>query len=393
MALELILIDFSKTICSPTSIVFPLMREAIARLRGYGIRVAIVTNERTDKTAAALHRARIEVDLVLGSDAVGAKKPSPVCCYKAMAHFGVQPNECAYLGDDDKTDALCAVNAGLLYLSARWANPTALYGLPCDTPDSLIRFVVRFLLQPPFWYQQVVTRDRLGRPVEMLGMYRTNRASTLLKDVLKFGFDLKVGAVGARGFLFRRLLASLYCAGLTADIDYWTWYPSHDGSPIRAKHSIFLQQTTRLFRDRYLPDLFVRHSPATKSAFARAKGVDPGFLNQMNSIHLNPAYRDRIVAKRILVVDDFSTKGYSFECARNLLLAAGAASVMGVCFARYHDYYVIQTPRRGLVIVPWEPMTFVEGDFVQKEEAGEYSGLGDDDIRLLTTLNIPPLGT
>lgn len=392
MPLKLVLIDFSNTLASPSGKMAPLMPEAIARCREHGLKVAIVTNGRRTQTLAALQKADIEVDLVLGSDTVGAKKPSPAFCEKAIVHFGVKPHECVYLGDDDKTDALCAVNAGVLYLAAHWANPAAQYGIPCGTPDSFIRFVFRFLVQPPFWYQHIEAKDRRGRMVAVRGLYFTTRTSTLLKDVLKYGYDPKVGDVKGRGFLFRRLLSSLYGTGLIGDIDYWTWYPSHDGNPIRPKHAEFLLQTSRLFRDRYLPDLLHRHKAAAKAAFARARGEDPGFLNQVNSVHVNPLYRERIQRKRVLVVDDFSTKGYSFECARNLLLHAGAGSVLGVCFARYHSDYVIQSPRKGLSFDPWTPCNFAVGDFTEAAVVGTLATGMTDDVQRLATLDISPLG-
>ena len=85
----------------------------------------------------------------------------------------------------------------------------------------------------------------------------------------------------------------------------------------------------KLFRQRYVGDLLDRHRHAEHSRDAWARGGRIGAIrNQTETLRVNPAYRGEIPGKRILVVDDFLTRGYSTEVARNLLLTAGATEVL-----------------------------------------------------------------
>ena len=397
MPLKAVLIDLSKTLVDSDGRIVPGMPEAIRRFRNAGLKVAIVTNDPQADARLALIEAGISVNLIVGRDTVRVKKPSPKFCQYPAQQFGVKTHEMVYIGDDDNTDALAAVNAGVLYLAARWANPDPHYGFPCNNPDSAVRFVTRFLMDDPVWYWRLKRDDRIGREVDVLGLLQATRGPHHLKSVLKSGSDPQVNGLGLRGFFFRRLLTALYLGGHLEDVDYWTWYPSHNGQP-KTKHERFLLEASRLFKDRYIPGLLRRHTVATKAAFARFNGQgDPGFLNQMNTVCLNPDavpkinIRARIESKRILVVDDFATEGHSFECARNLLFQGGADSVLCVCFGRYHDDYQIQTPRSGLDFDPWAPRTFEARDYRSETVQGRRNLTAEQEVERLMTLDIPVL--
>lgn len=45
--------------------------------------------------------------------------------------------------------------------------------------------------------------------------------------------------------------------------------------------------------------------------------------------------------KNIIVIDDFITEGYSTECARNLLLKAGASNIISLGIGKYGSRYSI----------------------------------------------------
>jgi hypothetical protein len=53
--------------------------------------------------------------------------------------------------------------------------------------------------------------------------------------------------------------------------------------------------------------------------------------------------RNHIAEDNVLVLDDFITEGNSFECARNLLFAAGAANVVCVSIGKYGQRYNLVT--------------------------------------------------
>ena len=68
----------------------------------------------------------------------------------------------------------------------------------------------------------------------------------------------------------------------------------------------------------------------------------------------------------MLVVDDFETEGYSMECARNLLMQAGAADVLCVSVSKYHKPRYVFTPANGYAWDPYAPTIHPTGSFVQK---------------------------
>ena len=65
------------------------------------------------------------------------------------------------------------------------------------------------------------------------------------------------------------------------------------------------------------------------------------------------------------MVDDFETEGYSMECARNLLLQAGATAVLNVSVSKYAGRRFVLTPSNGYAWDPYAPTTHPEGSFTQ----------------------------
>ena len=69
-------------------------------------------------------------------------------------------------------------------------------------------------------------------------------------------------------------------------------------------------------------------------------------------MRLNPEYMERIRGRCIAVMDDFTTQGYSGECARQLLLQAGAGEVICINVSKYgRDYWVMS---RGANNYMWD---------------------------------------
>ncbi len=64
---------------------------------------------------------------------------------------------------------------------------------------------------------------------------------------------------------------------------------------------------------------------------------------------LEPHYRDQIIDRVLLVVDDFVTEGHSFEWARNALLEAKAERVISVGIGKYGQSYDVRTVKKGVV--------------------------------------------
>jgi hypothetical protein len=105
--------------------------------------------------------------------------------------------------------------------------------------------------------------------------------------------------------------------------------------------------------------LFVRHAPSVKrsSAGKWIDRTDPA--DQLQTLHLNPAYEKNLAGRHVVVVDDVTTPGLSFGVATALLRQAGAAKVTGLALGKFGNqlkYYEIDV--QGNVFAPLPPNGF-----------------------------------
>lgn len=95
------------------SVPIPGIPELLARLRGRGLRLAVVSN--SNGTVAELMRTvgfAGHLDAVIDSGAVGVEKPDPRIFELAAAALGVRPAEAVHVGDLYSVDVLGARAAG-----------------------------------------------------------------------------------------------------------------------------------------------------------------------------------------------------------------------------------------------------------------------------------------
>jgi putative hydrolase of the HAD superfamily len=87
----------------------------LARLRGAGVRVGVVSNS-DGRIAEALARAGLArlIDCVVDSGVVGVEKPDPGIFAYALDRMGLRPEDAWYLGDTVRYDAAGAEAAGLV---------------------------------------------------------------------------------------------------------------------------------------------------------------------------------------------------------------------------------------------------------------------------------------
>src|SRR5438270_5980863 len=143
------------------------MPDAVKKFIESGVAVAVATNRSKASASHLLRANKLVVDLISAPDTAGAKKPSPKICRFVATQLGIQTTEMIYVGDSDDTDALAALNARVLYLGARWANPDLKYGLPVGDPNNLVRFVRRFMLAPQKWYWTLDELDSNKKRLEV----------------------------------------------------------------------------------------------------------------------------------------------------------------------------------------------------------------------------------
>ena len=370
MTVKAVILDLDGTLIDEVSgKPVPGIEQMLEDLHKDDLKIAVASNK--SRAARKLKQAGLEPDFLLTRSVVKENKGSPKWVYKACEAFSVESNELLILGDSD-LDMRTAVNARVIYFHAGWSKPSYRYGILVREPWVFRVMVREFFMKSIYWYWWLQNRDSAGRPIAARAMVDSRGAGidvfqNDLVQFLKEGGSPRVGRFSLRGFVMLHLLGSIYGSGLYRRADTWTTYPG-SGSDANAALGPILFYASRLFRDRYVDYLFIRHRHAVDSGEARRRGerhlID--FPNQINTVHLNEQHRSAVEDKAILVVDDFETEGYSMECARNLLLEAGASEVMCVSISKYRKPRFLLTPADGYTWDPFVPVTHAPGAFDQR---------------------------
>ena len=377
-----VILDLDGTLLDSREDPVPGVKDMLSSLRSNGIQIAIASNR--PNVTARVRSAGLVHDLIMGQDTVGAKKGSPRWVESACTDFGIPTNQVVWLGDSD-LDMRSAANAHIVYFNAGWSVPDYLYGINVPSPRVFDLVITECFTKTLYWYWQLSEVDGAGRSLEVKAMIDGNGAGIpALKDdlirFLKYGGDPSVGPLSVRDFMMIHLLASIYGEGLASSVDTWTTYPGSRGGS-NAAMAPFIHMAARLFRDKYVDDLLVRHQPAIDSGKSRWQRRGVNFLNQVNTVFLNNGHEQRVVDRRILVVDDFSTDGYSFECARNLLLEGGASDVVCVALGKYGLRHHIVSPRPGYSWDPFRPWRHNADAFNEFQQSGTTDNVALDVIR------------
>ena len=215
------------------------------------------------------------------------------------------------------------------------------------------------------WFWHLDTTDARGWPVHVRCLVPAGNRTGDLAAAVKALDDQGTTTATTRRTILLTLVKALTADPATQRADIWTCYPSSTGLPKLASAITSAGVPLNIFPGQHIPDLFIRHRPAVRASTARRQGSDPGFPNQTNTVHLNPRWVNAIYGRHILVLDDFCTRGHSFECARLLLLAAQARRVDSIAIGRYGTKYTIRTIRPGLVWDPWRPVWLSDDAFIQ----------------------------
>lgn len=102
----------------PNVTLYPEVLEALARLRGHGLRLGVVTNAyqpmwMRDVELASLGLTPDLFDCRLSSADVGYLKPHPAIFQRALDCLGVQASEAVFVGDAPQADILGAQGVGM----------------------------------------------------------------------------------------------------------------------------------------------------------------------------------------------------------------------------------------------------------------------------------------
>ncbi|HYT45456.1 MAG TPA: phosphoribosyltransferase, partial [Methylomirabilota bacterium] len=257
-----------------------------------------------------------------------------------------------------------------------WADPTVKYGIPVVTPSEFTNIIETFFLKEALWYYRIDDTDGSGRKVTVRSLLEPNKPG--IRDMLK--------SKGVRGprvirgfkssiYLSLHLFASIYLEGLHLRGEgrklTWCMYPGHKGAYTPILND-FVKLIATQFHEQYIQDLILRHKEAIHTSSVRYRiatglhhGPAPSIDNQLRTIRLNPQKRTNITDRTVIVIDDFTTRAYSFETARNFLLNAGAKSVICICIGKYPNPYYARSPKDGVEWDSFSPASLTDNDFIR----------------------------
>lgn len=254
---------------------------------------------------------------------------------KANEHQNLRHSDIVVLGTSEE-DFLMAVNSQTLLFCGLWGNPVddkiKKYGLAISAPSE-IPIIVRLLEDQIPWFFQYQS--------DSLGIYALSNAGTkierdrdIIRLVERLRACLKSGDTGLSRYFKIHLLSSLSSTEEFRDVDYWGFYPASDSTNKEEETIASYCELARIsFKKRTYGPLFIRHQPAEKRHISGGLRTDPS--SQIETIHINPKYKDRIYGKVVCVLDDYFTYGVSFGVSHALLKKAGASRVICVAMGKF----------------------------------------------------------
>lgn len=292
-------------------------------------------------------RWKVKIDHRICAEGRGSGRQSGVVIQGILNDKGWAPNEAVFVGNRE-ADQQSAINSDILLLNAKWfpdVDDSTPYGLHFESPKEIAKFIDVLCLREHEWYFKLEEGPLRVYSLAPFGTFdRYLESKYYSNDFLN---NVKHELEQDKLFWGRLLATSLYLSGVYQEIDYITSYPKHQAEGWPEVLIDPLDAFAKCFRGRYIPDLIIRHTTATKSQTNR-DSVD--HANQLNTICLNKN-PTKIVKKEkqsystfpikkgktVLVIDDVLSKGMSFEAARSYLEKTGA-KVVCLSFLKTRNY-------------------------------------------------------
>lgn len=355
------------------------LRTALEKLKALGLKLVIFSTHPRPIERELRERGLPPADLFLTKadvlDASGrpVNKGSGLWLQRAAEHLGVGTHQLAYVGDE-VYDWVMAGHAAVFYLHARWSRPLPhkVVAYVAETPTDILGFVTHFLLPSPRW-EFTLDSSRYKLCVRSLFFAlddlpaSSDGRSFKLQEVFTYENAVPVGENDARDLLMLHAVSSLYLEGLITPYSLFTIYPSSTPGHTNRKILGFLEPVSKLFHGYFQPDLLVRAKQGKDTSLYRwqGRGDEVSYLDQTNTVHLNPEHANKIRRKdrTVLVFDDFTSTGRTLDWARNLLYAAGASRVVLLTVGKYPSPYFLHLLKEGEEITPYEHTTYVPAQF------------------------------
>lgn len=345
-----------------------------AGLRERDLIIGIMTSEPARLVSARLTAAGTDYDSLHSTQETGKEKPGGSLVEAFCDAHGLAPHETLVLGKDQRS-MLEALNGRALGFHARPLGPSQ-YGIPVDHPDEFFEYVDIFFRKTHLWYARYEGHDAAGRVVHVRALIDGNGAgSPILKQLLYQTFKLRAEpeyqGVPLSKFLMMHLIASAYLDGFfSADRNrvYWQVYPGHSPTSVTPPLVTAILQGLTLFRSQMAK--LTRRVAAERSHTSRVarstENID--LANQLRTLIIDRA--SKVKGRRVFVLDDFTTEGYSHEAARTMFYAAGATEVVSLTVGKYGTRYRVFSPNSAASrkLNPFEANTLTVGDFLESVE-------------------------
>lgn len=235
-------------------------------------------------------------------------------------------------------DFRMATNSLRPLLGAAWAPNIHAncrkYGMELKNADDLENAVALFDVSQPWYFDWTVGN------VSFFSLSDGNTKNKVFKDEKEFADDmfqhLKKGQATYQREFILRFLACLAQTPLFKGAEYFAVVPSSTSANTGDEVMYdYLDQARFFFTKRHhTHPILLRHthSLARKGLPRNAKG-DPA--NQIETLQLNPKYRGKLEGAKVVLLDDYMTRGVSLSVPIGLLRAAGAEEIICVTMGKF----------------------------------------------------------
>ncbi|WP_437626002.1 hypothetical protein [Sorangium sp. So ce1151] len=275
---------------------------------------------------------------------------------------GIPAHDFIVLGASND-DVQMAKNGGAVLLPAGWAADPKIaeYGIAVANATELTDALGLIGGWPGSWYfEGIEPRYTVRSLSDVSGKYVGVAQEEFAKKIVN---TIKTGGPRLQALLVVAARSLLMTGMATQDDLMWGVYPSSASDNTDAEvlsdfgHRLRTVVSKVRFAKRGDP-LFIRHSRSAKRSHGGGGDrTDPS--GQIETLHLNPAYRGKITGRNVVMLDDCTTYGVSFGVAAGFLRAAGAASVSCVALGKFGDqlrYYEVNI--NGNAFAPVSPRQY-----------------------------------
>ncbi|OMP80110.1 hypothetical protein BW716_06350 [[Flexibacter] sp. ATCC 35208] len=295
--------------------------------------------------------------------------------------LNIDPRDIIVLGCKEK-DVHQAANSKLILLRASYAranNPAESiyvkkYGIPIKNATVLGRFLHTFVDFQGDWYYEL----RVSPQTTIYALTDANTKNKVVSEEIlnnRFKRCLKEGEATYRLAFMTYFLVSTY--GMMKEftqVHYWGTYPS-SGTNENADLNYFKDKARQSYKGTSNEPIFIRHKTAAKRHFKTGQArITAGCDEQLDTISINPYYKNKLKGRTVCILDDFTTYGTSCETARILLENAGVARLIFITMGRFgRDYYKYHYTIKG---DPFGKFSYVGGAAPQ-HMVGRFNAKGN----------------